>query len=127
RAPLPGPVRLDGRRQGPRPRRPARAGGEQPEGGGDGDGQVPGRARGEGIRRLTSVLDPLPATFGETREGLRTLACYVIAPERKARTGRIGLRPTGDGFGTPPFEDGSRVLVRGDRLARQPGDTVPIT
>ena len=51
----------------------------------------------------------------------------MIAPERKARTGRIGLRPTGDGFGTPPFEDGSRVLVRGDRLARVPGDAVPIT
>jgi hypothetical protein len=58
--------------------------------------------------------------------GLWTLACYVIAPERKARTGRIGLRPTGDGFGTPPFEDGSRVVVRGDRLARVPGEAVPI-
>jgi len=65
--------------------------------------------------------------FAETREGLRTLACYVVAPERKARTGRIGLRPTGDGFGTPPFEDGSRVVVRGDRLARDPGEAVPIT
>jgi hypothetical protein len=51
----------------------------------------------------------------------------VIAPDRKARTGRIGLRPTGGGFGTPPFEDGSRVVVQGDRLARDPGAAAPIT
>ena len=107
------------------PRRPARAGREQPQGRGDRDRQVPGRARGEGVGRLTSALEPLPSTFDETRKGLWTLACYVIAPERKARTGRIGLRPTGDGFGTPPFEDGSRVVVRGDRLARARGTPCP--
>lgn len=37
------------------------------------------------------------------------------------------MRPTGDGFGTPPFEDGSRVIVRGDRLVREPGEAVAIT
>jgi hypothetical protein len=73
------------------------------------------------------TLDPLPPGFAETREGLHALACYVIAPARKARTGRIGLRPTGDGFGTPPFDDGSRVLVRRDRLVREPGDATAIT
>jgi hypothetical protein len=72
-------------------------------------------------------LAPLPPTFPATRKALRALACYVIAPARKARTGRIGLRATGDGFGTPPFEDGSRVLVRGAVLVREPGGAVPIS
>jgi hypothetical protein len=31
------------------------------------------------------------------------------------------LRRTGDGFGTPPFDDGSRVVVRGDRLIVETG------
>lgn len=73
------------------------------------------------------ALPALPPSLPSTREALRTLACYVISPARKARTGRIGLRPTGDGFGTPPFEDGSRLLVEGDRLVRAPGDSIPIT
>jgi hypothetical protein len=51
----------------------------------------------------------------------------VIAPARKARTGRIGLRPSGDGFATPAFEDGSRILVRGDRLAWDPGGDTTLT
>ncbi|HEX2384282.1 MAG TPA: hypothetical protein VHI95_16680 [Acidimicrobiales bacterium] len=62
-----------------------------------------------------------------TRDSLHMLACYVVAPARKARTGRIGLRPTGEGFGTPPFDDGSRIVVRGDRLAVDPGEEVAIT
>jgi hypothetical protein len=73
------------------------------------------------------VLDPLPHTFLHAREALRSLACYVIAPARKASTGRIGLRPTGDGFGTPPFDDGTRIVVRGDRIVREPGLDIPIT
>jgi hypothetical protein len=69
----------------------------------------------------------LPPAFRSTRDSLHALACYAIAPARKARTGRIGLRPTGDGFGTPPFEDGSRTVVRGDRLQVEPGDGIAIT
>lgn len=67
-------------------------------------------------REPTQLL-PLPASFGATREALRAVACFVLAPARKAATGRIGLRATGDGFGTPPFgDDGRRLLVRGDHL-----------
>lgn len=73
------------------------------------------------------ALPTLPTTFGSTRESLRTLACYVVSPARKARTGRIGLRPTGRGFGTPPFDDGSRIAVRGNQLERDPGEPVVIT
>lgn len=73
------------------------------------------------------MLEPLPPRFAPTREALRTLACYVVAPARKAVTGRIGLRPTGDGFGTPPFDDGTRIVVRGDELRREPGGGTRIT
>ena len=69
----------------------------------------------------------LPAAFRTTRESLHALACFVVSPARKARTGRIGLRPTGDGFGTPPFGDGSRIVVVGNRLAVDPGDGIAIT
>jgi hypothetical protein len=61
-------------------------------------------------------LDPLPSTFAATRESLRALACYVISPARKARTGHISLEPTEGGFGTPPFDDGYRIAIRGARL-----------
>jgi hypothetical protein len=73
------------------------------------------------------TLTAPPSTLVATREALRALACYGIAPARKARTGRIGLRPTGDGIGTPPFDDGSRIVVRADRLIVEPGRDVPIT
>jgi hypothetical protein len=73
-------------------------------------------------------MDPLPATFATTREALRALACFVVSPARKAQGGRIGLVATGDGFGTPVLDDGTRIVVRGDRLIREPdGGDVPIT
>ena len=69
----------------------------------------------------------LTAAFASTREALHALACYAIAPARKARTGRIGLRPTGDGFGTPQFDDGTRIVVRGNALAVEPGEEIVVT
>jgi hypothetical protein len=62
-----------------------------------------------------------PARFSDTREALRALACHVVA---QARTGRISLRPTGPRFGTPAFDDGTRVMVEGDRLIRNDEQTV---
>lgn len=73
------------------------------------------------------ALGPLPPTFAATREALRSLACYVIAPARKASTGRIGLRPIPGGFGTPFFDDGSRLVVRGVEVGREPGTAATIT
>jgi len=73
-------------------------------------------------------LAPLPATFARTRESLRALACYVLAPARLAAAGRIELTSTGDGFGTPPLPGGGRLVVRGATLAMEPGPpAVPIT
>ena len=76
---------------------------------------------------MTDLPTRLPASFAATRESLRALACYVIAPARKSRNGRIGLRATGIGFGTPRFDDGTRITVSGDLLAIDPGDRIPIT
>lgn len=73
------------------------------------------------------MLGPLPDEFVPTRESLRALACFVLAPAFKARTGRIGLRPVGQGFGTRPFDDGSRLVVRGAELVIDPGAAAPIT
>jgi hypothetical protein len=54
-----------------------------------------------------------------TRGSWHTVAEHVIAPARHAATGRIGLRATPGGFGTPPFPraGGERqLLVVGDEL-----------
>lgn len=61
-------------------------------------------------------LAPLPDGFAETRDALHRLASHVLAPARKAVTGRIGLRATPGGFGTPPFGDGQRLRVEGASL-----------
>src|SRR4051794_31515187 len=76
---------------------------------------------------MTVALAPLPPSFASTRAGLHALACFAIAPARKAAAGRIGLRGVDGSFGTPLLPDGSRVLVRGDRLLREPGGEVAIT
>jgi hypothetical protein len=74
-----------------------------------------------------SAFTPPPPTFAATREALRALACYAISPARKARTGRIGLQPTGSGIATQPFDDGTRIAVHGDRLRVEPDRDAPIT
>lgn len=63
----------------------------------------------------------LPPAFATTRRALHAVAEHLLAPCRYAETGRIGLRFSYHGFGTPFFgadrqvrvEDG--VLVDGDR------------
>lgn len=61
----------------------------------------------------------LPATHGATRAALHTVAEHVLAPALHRATGRIGLRPTPGGFGTPWFPAGDRqrqVRVEGTDL-----------
>jgi hypothetical protein len=73
---------------------------------------------------MTTLLEPLPDTYEETRDALHRLASHVLAPARKAVSGKIGLRPTPRGFGTPPFGDGRRLRVEGASLVRErSGDT----
>jgi hypothetical protein len=71
-------------------------------------------------------LSPLPPTFIATRESLRRLACYVLAPARKAANGKIGLRFTHGGFGTPFYwpkgsSTDEQLRVVGAQLVRQQG------
>jgi hypothetical protein len=72
-------------------------------------------------------LAPLPARLHETREALRAVACYVVAPARKARDQHIGLVPVAGGFGTPSLDDGAALVVQGDRLRWLPGDGIELT
>jgi len=72
-------------------------------------------------------LGSLPPSFAATREALRAVACYVVGPWRRVRTGRIGLRPFEGGFATPPVDDGARLGVVGAELVRVPGDRHRLT
>jgi hypothetical protein len=68
-------------------------------------------------------LEPLPATFAETRESLHQVALAVVGPARKPEN-EISLRYTHGGFGTPFFEqDGldCQVRVEHGELVRQRG------
>jgi hypothetical protein len=61
-------------------------------------------------------LAPVPAGLTATRLALHRLAEEVISPARREATGKIGLRATPEGFGTPPFGDGDQVRVEGVEL-----------
>ena len=75
-------------------------------------------------------LEPVPEAWADTRESMRRLACYVLSPARKAANGKIGLRYTYGGFGTPFFGADEQLRVEGVRLIRQreeSAELVPIT
>jgi hypothetical protein len=68
-------------------------------------------------------LPPLPHDLADTRRSLHLLAFYVLSPVRRSATGRIGLRWTRDGFGTPYFASAAgadtQVRVEGPHLVVQ--------
>jgi hypothetical protein len=69
-------------------------------------------------------LEPLPASFAETRVALHNVAEAVVAPARLPAD-EIALRYTRGGFGTPFFEvDGAdcQVRVEHGELVRQRGN-----
>ena len=61
-------------------------------------------------------LQPLPAGYPATRIALHTLAERVVAPARHAANGKIGLRYTYRGFGTPFFGDRQVRVEDGELL-----------
>lgn len=70
-------------------------------------------------------LGSLPDGFAGARAALHQLAYFVVAPARFAAVGKLGLRWTRGGFGTPFLRDGGRavqVRVEGDVLVRQVDD-----
>jgi hypothetical protein len=60
-----------------------------------------------------------PATLARTRKDLHRLAEHVISPTRKRANGKIGLRWTLGGFGTPFFGKDVQIRVVGDVLIVQ--------
>jgi len=63
-------------------------------------------------------LDALPEGYAATRDALHEVAESVVSPARAAANGKIGLRYTRGGFGTPFFGDGEQVRVEGRELVR---------
>ncbi|MGH8947129.1 MAG: hypothetical protein ACRDVL_13405 [Acidimicrobiia bacterium] len=61
------------------------------------------------------MLPPLPTEFAVTRDALHQIAFFVLGRLRYQAVGRMGLRPTPSGFGTPEFE-GRVARVEGDLL-----------
>ena len=71
-----------------------------------------------------AALQPLPSGFAKGRQSLHQIAFFAIAPKRYQETGRLGLRYTGTGFGTPVFGLGEQIRVEDNRIVRQRGDDV---
>jgi hypothetical protein len=75
-------------------------------------------------------LQSTPPRLVETRLALHRLAEQVVSPARRAANGKIGLRYTRGGFGTPFFGADTQVRVEGAALIVQSGDEqrrAPIT
>ena len=66
--------------------------------------------------------DP-PATLPDTRLALHRLAVYVVSPARRRANGKIALRFTFGGVGTPFFGADEQVRIAGTHLVRQRGRT----
>jgi hypothetical protein len=71
-----------------------------------------------------------PVTLPETRLALHRLAAYVVSPARRLANGKIALRYTFGGIGTPFFGADEQVRIAGTHLVRQHGaiaEAQPIT
>ena len=60
--------------------------------------------------------------FATSRRELHRVAAHVLARRRQAVAGRIGLRATPGGIGTPASGDGEVVRVAGTRLVHETAD-----
>jgi hypothetical protein len=74
----------------------------------------------DGHRRL----EPLPPSFDECRRALHQIAYFVVAAKRFAANGKLGLRYTHGGFGTPFFGDDEQVRVEDGVLVHQRAGSV---
>jgi hypothetical protein len=66
-------------------------------------------------------LGPVPPGFAATRLALHRLAVYVLSPARRRANGKIALRWTLDGMGTPFYGADEQVRLEGTTLVRQRG------
>ena len=67
-------------------------------------------------------LGLVPAGFEATRLALHEVAEREVSPARERANGKIGLRYTLRGFGTPFFGDDEQVRVEGTELVTAHGD-----
>lgn len=72
-------------------------------------------------------LEPLPETYDTTRNALHQVAFFAVSPKRYTATGRLGLRYTHGGFGTPFYGEDEQTRVEGSLLVRQQGRQVTWT
>lgn len=68
-----------------------------------------------------AALAELPDSFAATRAALHELAASTISPARAAANGKVGLRWTLGGFGTPFFGADEQLRVEHGALVRQHG------
>ncbi len=68
-------------------------------------------------------LEAPPADLATTRLALHRLAVYVVSPARRRANGKIALRSTFGGIGTPFFGADEQVRVVGTTVVRQRGET----
>ncbi len=64
-------------------------------------------------------LERLPDGYRDGRRALHQIAFFAVAPTRYASTGKLGLRYTHRGFGTPFFGADEQVRVAGEHLIYQ--------
>lgn len=64
-------------------------------------------------------LTPFSPAYTQTRDSLHQVAFFALGPKRHAVTGKLGLRYTFGGFGTPFFGDDRQVRVEGPQLVYQ--------
>lgn len=69
------------------------------------------------------TLTQLPPHLAETRDALHQLAFFAVSPTRYKAMGRMGLKATPGGFGTPEF-DGRIARVEGDLLVHEQSGNV---
>lgn len=67
----------------------------------------------------TRPLREVPESYDQTRRSLHQVAYFAVAPKRYQATGKLGLRYTHNGFGTPFFGDDEQVRVEGVSLIWQ--------
>lgn len=66
-------------------------------------------------------LEAVPPTLGRTRASLHAVAEHVLSPARQRANGKIGLRWTLGGFGTPFFGADAQIRVDGGQLVIDAG------
>lgn len=69
-------------------------------------------------------LEALPDGFADVRIDMNRLAFYVLSSARERANGKIALRWTLDGWGTPFYGDDAQLRVEGTDLVRQEGASV---